>query len=329
MKKVFIITGANGHLGNTLIRILKRWDVEIRGLILPEEPGTDTKKICYIKGDVRNRESLRPLFEHTNGREVYVIHTAGIVDIGEKVSPLLYDVNVNGTKNMIVLCKEYGVKRLVYVSSVHAIPEKDSISVVSEVKHFSPDRVTGGYAKTKAEATQAVLDAAGSGLDAVVVQPSGILGPFDKSGNHLVQMVTDYIKGLLPACVKGGYDFVDVRDVAMGCVLAAEKGRSGECYILSNRHYEIKDVLKMVRLDVGGKRLAVLPIWMAKALVPAMGWYAKLKKERPLYTAYSLYTLGSNDRFSHDKATKELGYQPRDLMKTIQDTVKWYRLTSQ
>ena len=122
---------------------------------------------------------------------------------------------------------------------------------------------------------------------------------------------------------------MDVRDVAIGCVLAAEKGRSGECYILSNRHYEIKEVLNMVRLDVGGKRLAVLPIWIAKALVPAMGWYAKLKKERPFYTAYSLYTLGSNDRFSHDKATKELGYQPRDLMKTIQDTVKWYRLTSQ
>ena len=105
-----------------------------------------------------------------------VIHTAGIVDISETVSPQLYDVNVNGTRNIVALCREYGIQRLVYVSSVHAIPEKDKTSVLTEVNHFSPGEVTGGYAKTKAEATQLVLDAASEGLDAVVVHPSGILG---------------------------------------------------------------------------------------------------------------------------------------------------------
>lgn len=77
-------------------------------------------------------------------------------------------------------------------------------------------------------------------------------------------MVTDYIEGRLPACVNGGYDFVDVRDVASGCLAALERGRKGECYILSNRHYEIKDVLKMVKMQSGGRRLPVLPMWMAK-----------------------------------------------------------------
>ena len=237
MKKIYIVTGANGHLGSTIMRILKRRGEEARGLILPSEAAEDSAKIHYIKGDVRDRESLQELFAGIKNREIVVVHTAGIIDISEKVSERMYDVNVNGTKNMIELCKAFSVKRLVYVSSVHAIPEKKS-RVLEEVSQFSSDLVEGGYAKTKAEATRAVLEAAKEGLDAVVVHPSGILGPYDMSGNHLVQMVTDYIHGRLPACVRGGYDFVDVRDVAKGCLMAAEKGKRGECYILSNRHYE-------------------------------------------------------------------------------------------
>lgn len=245
------------------------------------------------------------------------------MDISEEISPLLYEVNVNGTRNIIELCREYRIKRLVYVSSVHAIPEKEEEMTQNEVDTFSPDTVRGGYAKTKAEATQLVLDAAAAGLDAVIVQPSGILGPYDSSGNHLVQLVTDYLRGRLLACVKGGYDFVDVRDVADGCIRAAMQGKSGECYILSNRRYEIKDVLGMVRKTHGGRRIPALPVWMAKACVPFIKLDAKRRKIRPLFTRYSLYTLSGNSKFSHDKATAELGYRPRDLFTTVKDTVRW------
>ena len=95
---------------------------------------------------------------------------------------------------------------------------------------------------------------------------------------------------------------------------AAEKGRSGECYILSNRRYEIRDLLKMIRAICGGRRLPVLPMWMAKAAAPLLQVWAKMRHERPLYTRYSLYALCSNSKFSHDKATMELGYRPRDLI---------------
>ena len=325
MKKLYLVTGANGHLGGTLLRLLKKQSAEIRGLILPSEQPDETDAVRFIRGDVRDIQSLRPLFEDIQGREAVLIHTAGIIDISDQVSPLAYEVNVNGTKNILALCREYGVSRLLYVSSVHAIPEGDKSSVLHEVTHFSPDAVVGGYAKTKAEATQAVLDAARGGLDAVVVHPSGILGPYDRSGNHLVQLVTDYIKGKLPACVRGGYDLVDVRDVAIGCLLALEKGQSGQCYILSNRHYEIREMLRMVRQIAGGRRLPVLPQWMAKAALPAIRLHARRTRHRPLFTRYSLYTLNSNDKFSHDKATAELGYRPRDLLCTLRDTISWTR----
>ena len=207
-----------------------------------------------------------------------MIHTAGLIDIADEVSERLYDVNVNGTKNVLALCRAYNVERLIYVSSVHAIPEEKRPAVLQEAASFSPERVTGGYAKTKAEATQAVLDAVRDGLDAVVVQPSGIIGPFDTAGNHLVQLIRDYLRGALPACVRGGYDFVDVRDVAAGCLLALENGRRGASYILSNRHYEVKEVLDIVRGEAGGRRLPVLPMAVARAAAPLLQWTARLRR---------------------------------------------------
>ena len=321
MKKLFIITGANGHLGGTIVRMLNGRPVQVRGLVFGDKKKQDTGSIHYYSGDVREPETLRPLFERCEDMETIVIHTAGIIDISNHVSPELYDVNVNGTKNILALCREYPVKRLVYVSSVHAIPEQKRGNVTGEIRDFSPDAVVGGYAKTKAEATREVRRAAQEGLDAVVVHPSGILGPYDRSGNHLVQMVAEYLHGTLPACVKGGYDFVDVRDVAEGCLLAAEKGRKGECYILSDRYCEIREVLEIAGSVSGKKKLPVLPLWMAKMAAPFIQLHARRKKRRPLYTAYSLHVLGTGERFSHKKATEELGYHPRDLKVTIRDMV--------
>lgn len=321
MKKLFIVTGAGGHLGGTIIRQLEGGQNEVRGLLFRDEKKTDGENTHYYRGDVRDAESLRPLFEGCGDKETIVIHTAGLIDISNHVSPELYDVNVNGTKNILTLCREYQVKRLVYVSSVHAIPERKEKGVTGETQRFSPAYVTGGYAKTKAAATRIVLQAAKRGLDVVVVHPSGILGPYDRSGNHLVQMVAEYLNGTLPACVKGGYDFVDVRDVAQGCLLAAEKGRNGECYILSDRYCEIREVLAIAGAAAGKKMLPVLPIWMAKIAAPFIQLHARRKKRRPLYTAYSLHVLGSGERFSHKKATDELGYHPRDLQETIRDMV--------
>ena len=321
----YIVTGAAGHLGGTIVRLLSAAGAQVRALVLPGEAQRPLRGVTYCVGDVRDADSLRPLFEGLAGADVYAIHAAGIVDISGAMSERMREVNVGGTKNMLALCREYGVRRMVYVSSVHALPERMDMGVTREARSFSPDAVEGGYAKTKAEATQAALDAAAQGQDVVVVHPSGIIGPYDDAGNHMVQMLRDYLRGKLPACVRGGYDFVDVRDVAMGCVRAAMQGRSGECYILSNRHYEVRDILRLARASGGGRLLPVLPMWMARAAAPMLSWFARLRRQRPLYTGYSLYALSSNDRFNHDKATSELNYRPRDLRNTIRDTVRYLR----
>ena len=116
MAPIYLITGAAGHLGSTLIRLLRRQGAQIRGLLLPNEEPPVAQGVGYVRGDVRDVGSLRPLFAGLSGQDIYLIHTAGIIDISDTVSPLLYDVNVNGTKNILALCREYRVKRLVYVN---------------------------------------------------------------------------------------------------------------------------------------------------------------------------------------------------------------------
>jgi len=323
-KILYIITGAGGHLAETIIRTLINTDCLIRGLLLPGEKGIAGVGITYIRGDVTKPESLDPLFENTGEAKVIVLHCAGIVSIQKRVSSSVYQVNVTGTRNIIAKCQQYDVYRLVYVSSVHALPERKS-EIIKEVEEFSPDTVDGAYAKTKAEATQAVIDAAKAGLNAVIVHPSGIVGPFDSCrSNHLVQMMSLYLKHHLPAGVQGGYDFVDVRDVAEGVLLAAEKGRQGECYILSNRYISMKEILGEMRIFMGRKhRLPLMPYPIARLFAPVCEWYAKMTHTRSIYTAYSIKILTRQACFCHDKAVTELGYHTRSLKDTVEDTLTY------
>ena len=153
---------------------------------------------------------------------------------------------------------------------------------------------------------------------------TGIIGPNDYGHGHLTQMVISYLNGSLTACVEGGYDFVDVRDVADGVIAATKKGKKGECYILSNRYIPVRELLNTLSRVTGGKSIkTVLPLWFAKMTAPLAELYYKIRHESPLFTRYTLYTLTSNARFTYEKARRDLGYKPRDISVTIKDTVSF------
>ena len=327
MKKVYIITGANGFLGNNIIRILEKdADNEIRAFVLKDDSIKSLENLnCKIYyGDVTNKESLSSIFENTNGKEVFVIHCAAIVYIKSKYNPLIYNVNVNGTKNIVDKVLELNAK-LVYVSSVHAIPEKPNNDLITEVTNFNPDDVYGLYAKTKAEAANYVMDAIkNKNLNACIIHPSGIIGPNDFGNSHLTQLIKVVSNGKLFACVKGGYDFVDVRDVAKGVTNACKNGIKGECYILSNRYITIKELCDLICDLQKRKRIKIiLPISIAKLIAPLFELYYNLKKETPLFTKYSLYTLSSNANFSNKKARQYLDFKNRSIEDTVKDTIEW------
>lgn len=327
MKKIYIITGANGFLGNNLVReLVKDPNNQVRALVSSPNRADALQGLnCTIyAGDVTRPETLSEIFDVPSGAEVFVIHCAAVVYIKSKPNPAVYQVNVVGTKNIVEATLAIKAK-LVYVNSVHAIPELPNRAVMTEITDFDPGKVEGEYAKSKAEAARYVLSAVKErGLDACIVHPSGIIGPNDFKTTHLTQMIKDVMAGRLKAGVKGGYDFVDVRDVVNGTLAACKYGKAGECYILSGHYISVPDLFQMIAKATGQKPIRTfLPLWLAKATAPLSEIYYNIKKQPPLYTKYSLYTLESNSNFSHAKADHELGYHSRDPQETINDTVKW------
>ena len=327
MKRIYIVTGASGFLGNNIIRMLGHDDnAEVRAFVLNGESisSLNNLKCSIYYGDVTKADTLNSVFEGSGDAEIFVIHCAAVVYIKSKYNSRVYDVNVNGTKNIVDKVLKYNAK-LIYVSSVHAIPEKSDGNLISEVSIFNPDNVVGLYAKTKAEAARYVMDSVkDKGLNACIVHPSGILGPYDFSNSHLTALVREIVRGKLPMCVKGGYDFVDVRDVAKGIIMACDKGKKGECYIMSGEFVSIKKLADLVCDVVGKKRIkVVLPIMIAKIVAPFYEMYYNVKGKTPLFTKYSLYTLSSNSNFSNEKAKRDLGFVTRDITDTVKDMVMW------
>lgn len=328
MKELYIVTGANGFLGNNVVRKLLEKNVEVRCLVLPEDNGKALEGLnCKIyRGDVTKKETLEEIFNVDSETELYVIHCAAIVYIKSKYNPKVMEVNYSGTKNIVEKVLEKNAK-LVYVSSVHAITEKPNGEKMTEITDFDENKVVGLYAKSKARTAKMVLEEVKTkGLNACIVHPSGIIGPGDYSDTHLTQLILDIANGSLRAFVKGGYDFVDVRDVADGIISSCKNGKKGECYILSNRYVDVKELVDLISKEVGVKKIkTLLPMWIAKFTAPFSEIYYKIRKEPPLYTKYSLYTLTSNSNFSNEKAKRELGYKNRPMKETIRDTVKWLR----
>lgn len=320
----YLITGAAGHLGNALIIQLQKEGKALRGLFQKGERNLPEGNYEIFYGDVCDKGSLKPFFSGLEGDRVFLIHCAGIVSIASRFLQKVYDVNVIGTKNIVDLCLEHRVHRLIYVSSVHAIPEKPQGEIITETDIFHPYEVVGLYAKTKSEATAYVLAASKRGLEVNVVHPSGICGPYDNGRGHLTTLVLDYCKGRLTAGMDGGYDFVDVRDVADGILSCCGKGQPGSCYILSNRYFTVREILEMLH-EVTGRRSirTYLPRWFVKLTAPLAETYYRILRQPPLFTAYSIYTLSTNSVFSHQKATDELGYTTRAMGQTLKDTVEW------
>ena len=243
----YLVTGATGFLGRAVAEELVRRKAQVHALVLHDDPYTDLlpKEVRTVIGDVCDKSSLSDFFADADSRTC-VIHCAGIVSVASRPGSKLYQVNVGGTWKVLRQCMEHDVGKMVYVSSVHAIPEKPKGCIISEDCEFSPGLVDGDYAKSKSAATELVFDAAERGLNASIVFPSGIIGPGDLQGGSFTSMAKSFLSGKLPFAVRGGYDFVDVRDVARGILACSESGEPGKGYILSGCYVTIRRMLQLV-----------------------------------------------------------------------------------
>ena len=322
----YFVTGATGFLGRAVVRQLLTKTSEIYALIMKDDPlAADLPIGIHIRmGNVCDHSSLDSFLDGADGKSC-VIHCAGIVSVASRPGERLYQVNVGGTENIVNACISHGVGKLVYVSSVHALAEKPKgVEIDAETDAFDPNRLVGDYAKSKAIATHAVLDAAKTSLDASVVLPSGIIGPGDTAGGSITELLRSFLAGKLPIAVRGGYDFVDVRDVAAGIVSCVEKGVRGKCYILSGHYATIRDILETVGRSTGiNKAVSYLPVTLAKIIAPFYELDSIRRKKKLFFTPYAVHVLQSNAKFSKKASENDLGYAPRSLKETLIDTVKW------
>lgn len=327
MFQKYLITGASGFLGRAVVSELEKKHARICALVLENDPLSRelSQNISVTYGDVCDDESLTRFFSDADN-QTCVIHCAGIVSLESHPSDRIYVVNVGGTNNILRHCEKKNVGKLVYVSSVHAIPKKTKGTPITEDTIFLPSLVNGDYSKSKAIATNLVFEAAKRGLNASVVFPSGIIGPGDVGKGSITNMLLSFLRGKLPVAVKGAYDFVDVRDVAAGIIACTEHGQRGRGYILSGQYASIRDILNAAKNALNIKRRVLfLPICFAKMIAPI---YEKrsLKKKRPLYfTPYSIDVLDSNALFCKKAATIAFNYSPRPLRITVRDTVLWLK----
>ena len=328
----YLITGATGFLGRAVTEELVRRGAQVYALALSNDPYAKMlpKEVHVVHGDVCDKSSLAPFFITGADSRSCLIHCAGIVSVASRPESRLYRVNVAGTRNIMLLCSEYNVGRIIYVSSVHAIPEKPKGNVITEECDFSPMFVNGAYAKSKAAATEAVFAAIRLRLRATVVFPSGIIGPGDLACGSFTAMVKAFLAGKLPFCVKGGYDFVDVRDVVKGILACSERGDIGKGYILSGHYITIARMLQTVGKAANRKHRSIpVPLGFAR-LAASYFERSSLKKKTPLFfTPYSVSVLASNGQFSHASATEDFSYQPRPIEETLRDMTEWLVLQQQ
>jgi dihydroflavonol-4-reductase len=197
--------------------------------------------------------------------------------------------------------------------------------MIDESLPFDPDNPYGAYDSSKAEASLEVQKAVAEGLDAVIVCPTGVIGPYDYRGSEMGSVIMDAALGRTSPYVDGAYDFVDVRDVADGLILAEKNGRAGESYILSGQRISVRYLLETVR-EVTGRAFTRIkvPFHLAEFAARFTPTYYRLSRSKPRFTPYSLEVLHSNSTISHTKATRELGYHPRALYDSITDTARWF-----
>jgi dihydroflavonol-4-reductase len=317
------VTGATGHIGNVLVRQLLDKGENIRVLVLPDEDLTPIKflNVEIVKGNICDTDSLIRAF---NGADM-VYHLAGMITILPGKKENLYRVNVAGTKNVVEACLKTGARRLVYTSSIHAVKELPHGSIIDESQPFDAVSVLGDYAKSKALASMEVLRGIEQGLDAVIVCPTGVIGPHDYRVSEMGKLFLDFLNKKLIARVDGAYDFVDVRDVASGLILAGEKGRTGETYILSGERITIGNLMSLLEKLSGIKApLIKIPSRLARVMGIVATPFYRITKTRPLFTAYSIDVLNSNSLINSAKARRVLGFSTRPLIESVSDAISWF-----
>jgi dihydroflavonol-4-reductase len=318
------VTGGGGRLGCALVRALLERGHQVRVL----EPGAGTPaslaglEVEPIRGSVLSDMDVARLLE---GADV-AFHLAAKVDLGKDRDGSIHKVNVDGTRNVAVACAGRGI-RLVHCSSHHALVRHPLHQPLDENKPLALDEPCD-YHRSKAHAEQLIQELARDrGLDAVVVSPGTMIGPWDYEPSLMGKALLDLYHRRIPVLMEVVSDYVDVRDVAGGMIAAAEKGRRGERYLLTGAVHDLRTLCGMWQ-ELTGVPVpkTVLPLWVGWAMLPFAMVSSRITGKPPVFTPGVLRASVSNTVVSHAKAHAELGFEPRATREALADALAFYKV---
>jgi dihydroflavonol-4-reductase len=319
-----LVTGSTGFIGNVLIRELLKKGRDVKAFMRPTSDTSILEDLDIEKhtGNILDSPSLDRAFKGVDT----VYHLAARITLLPWEDSLIKECNLEGTRNVLKACLKNGVQKLIYTSTIHALKEPPEGTVIDEKMPYDPANQRGEYDRSKALSSMEILEAGKNGLHTVVVCPTGTLGPFDWKVSSITSMFIDYYNRKMNIGIGGAYDFVDVRDVAAGHILAAGKAPPGENYILSGERVTMRQMFAILEEVTGVPAPSVyVPMGLARTFSRITPLYYRLSKRPPVFTSYSLSTLRSNSFISHEKASRELGYRARTVKQSVKDTFSWLK----
>lgn len=320
-----LLTGATGFVGGAVARALVAAGIHIRALV---RPGSDLTNLAGLhveqtQGDLRNRESLRRAL--AGCEQLY--HVGAHYALWAKDPAVFYDINVTGTRTLMETARDVGTQRIVYCSTIGAIGLPPGGGLGTEETPVSLDQMAGHYKRSKYLAEQEVLTLAKQGLPVIIVNPSAPVGAADVKPTPTGQIIVDFMKGRMPAYIETGMNVIDVDDVAAGHLLAMEKGRVGERYILGNRNLMLREVFEMLSRLTGVKAPSLkLPRQAILPLAYLNQWLSDYVTHRPPRIPLEGVRMAKY-RMHYDcrKAIRELGLPQTPPEIALDKAVRWFR----
>lgn len=316
---VVAITGASGHVGAALVRALLARGCTVRVLDLRSPPGVGPADVDWREVNVLDAEAMRAGLE---GVDV-AYHLAAVISIAG--DPRVWRTNVDGVRTVAEAALRAGVRRFVHCSSVHAFDLERSTPLVTEQSPRSTEEPrVPVYDRSKAAGERVLQDFIARGLDAVIVNPTGVIGPFDYGPSRMGRTLAALSRNRIPALVPGAFNWVDNRDVAAALIAACERGHTGHNYLVGGHRASLEDFAHIAH-DVCGSAVprVALPWGFAETMSHVALRLSGPRASSLLFTPDALHALRSDPQVDDAKARRELDHRPRPLAQTVADTLEW------
>jgi dihydroflavonol-4-reductase len=318
-----LVTGATGHVGANMVRELLRRGLAVRVLVRDRGAADPPRALAgldveQVRGDVTDRASITRAMAGV----ATVYHLAAMISILGDKRGAVGATNIEGARNVARAAREAGVARMVHMSSCHAFDLDWGPAAIHE-QAPRPKRRDPYYNRSKAAGEAAVREEIAAGLDAVIVNPTGVIGPNDFGPSRMGRLFLAFARGQVPAGIDGGFDFVDVRDLVATTIAAGERGRTGENYLVGGSYVRVPQLLGIAATVLGTRKAPRLacPMWLARLGGPPLDLFGTLTGIEPLFTSESLHALRAG-KIDSSRAKAELGHAPRPLTETIRDVYR-------